>query len=155
MWNIIKKYFEKELLEFWNKVINLNNWDYVDDVRDYLNKILNNSINLKELKEIWLTPTLVLIWKIEKSLKDFLSSNNSFYFFELPSNNNLNLEELNNYFKFEKLDEKIEVIEKDRVMIVRKEYKSLINPNIFLYHLEIFDHWDDTDDSKYFIFLRK
>ena len=155
MGNIINKYFEKELLKFWNKIINFNIWGYTNEVKGYLNKISNNDINLKELEDIWLTPTLVLIWKIEKSLKDFLRSKNSFYFFELPSNNNLNLEELNNYFKFEKLDEKIEVIEKDRVMIVRKEYKSLINQNIFLYHLEIFDHWDDTDDSKYFMFLKR
>jgi len=156
MWNIINKYFDKELVNLKDNYFLEHNQEIInclENIKNYLDEIINNKIDLKELEEIWLTPSLVFIWKIEKFLNKILNNDNFFIFFEL--NKEINLEEITNYFEFNDFVEDIKVFEEDKIMIVKKEYNSNINKNIFLLHIEIFDHWDDTDDSKYFILLKK
>ncbi|MDD2515934.1 MAG: hypothetical protein PHF46_01705 [Candidatus Gracilibacteria bacterium] len=123
-----------------------------EEFNGYLQDVCQGKVDINELEEIELTPTLVLIGKIEKILIYMKTKNIKKYVLQLDFITGLNYAEFTDYFEFiedDNLDcDFTETTSTFKIYKRSKNYKG-----VFLLNEEIYDHEDDTDAGRYYLVL--
>lgn len=127
----------------------------IEDVNLFIQDILTGKINENELEENFLTKTIVFLWKLEKIYNMVIS--NKIRQIVIPVDFNIiDYTEFIYYYKFSEIqsNEWITAIIWNTTSIFNKLQKSDIFEWVYLLQQEIYDHEDDTDNSRYYIFFK-
>lgn len=154
--NTIKIQLDKEEL----KLMASNNFNSLPesvreiliDIKNFIQDLLDNKINIDELKASFLTATLVYLGKLEKLHKAVIENWIEQITLKLDFNA-IDYREFMEYFSFREIDEVGIESQQTTSLFIRTMQSSLFNW-ICLLHQEFYEHEDDSDDSRYYLVLK-
>lgn len=125
----------------------------IDEVNTFVSDLLNKRIDIKELEENFLTPALVLIWKIDKLQKLLIENGIDKYVLKLDFST-ISFNEFTDYYDFVNTDDWLDAICGNTTSLFNNLFKSKKVEWIYMLHQELYEHEDDTDDCNYFLIIK-
>lgn len=125
----------------------------IDEVNDFVSDLLNKRINIEELEESYLTPALVLIWKIDKLQKLLIENGIDKYVLKLDFRS-ISFNEFTDYYDFENAEDWSDAICGNTTSLFNNLFKSKNVEWMYMLHQELYEHEDDTDDCNYFLIIK-